>query len=84
MNKDMIRVVAMDLDGTLTQHKTPPDAACKDALERLSKKYKLLMVSFRYLEKSSVCFAKSRTEDISRILGFSPTHILLPATVKFI
>lgn len=44
MNKDMIRVVAMDLDGTLTQHKTKPDAACKDALERLSKKYKLLMV----------------------------------------
>lgn len=27
---------------------------------------------------------KSRTEDISRILGFSPTHILLPAKINFI
>lgn len=44
MNKEHIRVVAMDLDGTLTQHKTPPDAACRETLERLAKKYKLLMV----------------------------------------
>lgn len=44
MNKDCIKVVAMDLDGTLTQHKQPLDEAHKEALDRLSQKYKLLMV----------------------------------------
>ncbi len=44
MNKDVIKVVAMDLDGTLTQHKQPLDDAHKKALDALSKKYKLLMV----------------------------------------
>lgn len=39
-----IKLVAMDLDGTLTQHKQPLDAAHKAALDRLSEKYKLLMV----------------------------------------
>ena len=38
-----IKVVAMDLDGTLTQHKQPLDKAHKDALNKLSEKYKLLM-----------------------------------------
>lgn len=38
------KVVAMDLDGTLTQHKQPLDQAHKEALEQLSRKYKLLMV----------------------------------------
>ena len=40
----MIKLIAMDLDGTLTQHKQPLDKAHRDALEKLSKKYKLLMV----------------------------------------
>jgi len=40
----MIKVVAMDLDGTLTQHKQPLDEAHKEALNKLSQKYKLLMV----------------------------------------
>lgn len=44
MNKDVIKVVAMDLDGTLTQHKQPLDDAHKKALDALSLKYKLLMV----------------------------------------
>lgn len=39
-----IKVVAMDLDGTLTQHKEQLDVAHKAALDALSKKYKLLMV----------------------------------------
>lgn len=39
-----IKVVAMDLDGTLTQHKTPLCPQNRATLEALSKKYKLLMV----------------------------------------
>ena len=39
-----IKIVALDLDGTLTQHKQPLDKAHKDALDNLAKKYKLLMV----------------------------------------
>jgi len=44
MNKEKIKVVAMDLDGTLTQHKQQLDAVHKEALDMLGKKYKLLMV----------------------------------------
>ena len=40
----MLRVVAFDLDGTLTQHKTPLDAANRAALEALGRRYRLLMV----------------------------------------
>ena len=40
----MLKVIAFDLDGTLTQHKTPLDDQNRHALEELSKKYKLLMV----------------------------------------
>ena len=39
-----IKLIAMDLDGTLTQHKTPLSDEHRDILTRLSKKYKLLMV----------------------------------------
>ena len=39
-----IKVVAMDLDGTLTQHKQPLDAAHKKALDALARKYRLVMV----------------------------------------
>lgn len=39
-----IKLIAMDLDGTLTQHKTPLDDVHTKILTRLSKKYKLLMV----------------------------------------
>lgn len=40
----MIKVVAFDLDGTLTQHKTKLSPKNRAALEKLSQKYKLLMV----------------------------------------
>lgn len=39
-----IKVIAFDLDGTLTQHKTKLSAEHKELLDRLGKKYKLLMV----------------------------------------
>ena len=52
-----IKVIAMDLDGTLTQHKTPLSSKHRELLFTLSKKYKLLMVGagqvmriFRQLE----------------------------------
>ena len=40
----MIRLIAFDLDGTLTQHKSPLDEKNRAVLDRLAKKYKLLMV----------------------------------------
>ena len=40
----MIKLIAFDLDGTLTQHKTPLDAKNRDVLDRLSRKYRLVMV----------------------------------------
>ena len=39
-----IKVIAMDLDGTLTQHKTPLSTEHSALLTALSEKYKLLMV----------------------------------------
>ena len=44
MDKNKIKVIAMDLDGTLTQHKEGLTEANKNTLDALSKKYKLLMV----------------------------------------
>ncbi len=41
---EKIKVIAMDLDGTLTQHKTPLSEKHREVLTALSKKYKLLMV----------------------------------------
>ena len=43
MDVNKIKLIAFDLDGTLTQHKTPLSAEHREILERLSKKYKLLM-----------------------------------------
>ena len=40
----MIKLIAFDLDGTLTQHKTPLDDRNRAVLDRLAKKYKLVMV----------------------------------------
>ena len=40
----MIRLVAMDLDGTLTQHKSRPDSECLKVLDELAQKYRLLIV----------------------------------------
>ena len=43
MDISKIKVVALDLDGTLTQHKQPLDKEHKEALDALSEHYKLLM-----------------------------------------
>lgn len=40
----MVKVFAFDLDGTLTQHKTPLDTKNRAILEKLAKRYTLLMV----------------------------------------
>lgn len=44
MDKSKIKVIALDLDGTLTQHKQPLSPEARATLTALSKKYKLLMV----------------------------------------
>ena len=43
MDVGKIKLVAFDLDGTLTQHKTPLSEEHKQVLDALGKKYKLLM-----------------------------------------
>lgn len=43
MDISKIKVIAFDLDGTLTQHKTPMIPENRAAMERLSQKYKLVM-----------------------------------------
>lgn len=47
----MKKVIAFDLDGTLTQHKTPLCTANRAALTALSQKYKLLMVGAGQVER---------------------------------
>ncbi|MBQ8310017.1 MAG: HAD-IIB family hydrolase [Clostridia bacterium] len=44
MDKNKIKLVAFDLDGTLTQHKSKLNAENRAVLERLRQKYRLLMV----------------------------------------
>lgn len=44
MDTSKIKLIAFDLDGTLTQHKTPLDDVNRGILEKLSEKYRLLMV----------------------------------------
>ena len=39
-----VKVIAFDLDGTLTQHKTKLDPVNRAVLQKLSEKYKLIMV----------------------------------------
>ncbi len=58
VNAEKIKVVAMDLDGTLTQHKQPLTPENRAALEALAARYSLLMVGagqisriFNQLEK---------------------------------
>lgn len=40
----MLKLIAFDLDGTLTQHKTKLDEKNRSVLDRLAKKYSLVMV----------------------------------------
>ncbi|MBR5221875.1 MAG: HAD hydrolase family protein [Clostridia bacterium] len=42
--KNKFRLLAFDLDGTLTQHKSPLEDEARRTLDALGKKYKLLMV----------------------------------------
>ena len=44
MKTETYQLIAFDLDGTLTQHKTPLSVQNRSVLDRLSKKYKLVMV----------------------------------------
>lgn len=44
INRNRIRIVAFDLDGTLTQHRTPLAEPNISILNRLNEKYRLLMV----------------------------------------
>lgn len=44
MDVSKIKLVAFDLDGTLTQHKTPLSAEHRAVLDRLGEKYKLVML----------------------------------------
>ncbi|MBO7214624.1 MAG: iron-containing alcohol dehydrogenase [Clostridia bacterium] len=44
IDKSKIKIMAFDLDGTLSNHKSPMPKANLDALTKLSKKYKILMV----------------------------------------
>ncbi len=44
MDIENIKLIAMDLDGTLTQHKTLLSEKHREILDKLSNKYKLLMV----------------------------------------
>lgn len=44
MNTQNIKVIAMDLDGTLTQHRQPLTPENRAALEALKEKYRLVMV----------------------------------------
>lgn len=43
MNKENIKLIAFDLDGTMTQHKTKLSPEHRAVLQQLSEKYKLLM-----------------------------------------
>ena len=44
INIDKLKVIAFDLDGTLTQHRTPLDERNRAVLDKLSQKYRILMV----------------------------------------
>jgi len=44
MSDSKVKLIAMDLDGTLTQHKSKLESFNKDILDKLSKKYKLVIV----------------------------------------
>ena len=47
----MIKLIAFDLDGTLTQHKSPLGEKNRAVLDRLAQKYKLLMVGAGQCER---------------------------------
>ncbi|MBQ8953088.1 MAG: HAD hydrolase family protein [Clostridia bacterium] len=44
MNRDKIRLIALDMDGTITQHRTPLEPVNRAVLDQLAEKYRLVMV----------------------------------------
>ncbi len=44
MDVSKIKLIAFDLDGTITQHKTPITPEHRSILEQLQRKYRLVMV----------------------------------------
>ena len=44
MNKDKIRLIALDMDGTITQHRTPLEPENRAALDTLASRYRLVIV----------------------------------------
>lgn len=44
MNKDSVKLIALDLDGTLSQHRSPMEEENRQVLDALGKKYNLLLV----------------------------------------
>ena len=44
IDKSRIKLISMDLDGTLTQHKQPMSPRCRETLVALGERYKLMMV----------------------------------------
>ena len=73
MDKNKIKVVAFDLDGTLTQHKTKLSEENRKALEKLGEKYRLLMVGagtcmriFNQLDSFPIDVIGTKTLDILR------------------
>lgn len=44
MNREKIRLVALDMDGTITQHRTPLEPENRAVLDKLAEKYRLVMV----------------------------------------
>ena len=44
MNREKIRLIALDMDGTITQHRTPLEPANRAALDTLASRYRLVIV----------------------------------------
>ena len=65
----MIKLIAFDLDGTLTQHKTKLDDKNRAVLNRLAEKYKLCFVPLQ--EKFNEACADG-TQDIGALTAFIP------------
>ena len=58
--KKPFRLIAFDLDGTLTQHKSPLEDAARKTLNALSERYKLLMVGAGRCEHGKIPNAAPR------------------------
>ena len=64
MDPAQIRLVALDMDGTVTQHRTPLEAANRQALDSIARRWRLVFIG------AGSCAR------IHRQLGFYPTDII--------